>query len=34
MRAPLKIERLIDAPVATVWRAWTEHYASWFVPRP
>ena len=30
----LKIERLIDAPVATVWKAWTEHYASWFVPRP
>lgn len=30
----LKIERLIDAPVATVWTAWTDHYAEWFVPRP
>ncbi|OWK29749.1 SRPBCC family protein [Sphingomonas mucosissima] len=30
----LKIERLIDAPIATVWRAWTEHFAEWFVPRP
>ncbi len=30
----LKIERVIDAPVATVWRAWTEHFADWFVPRP
>ncbi|WBH15602.1 SRPBCC family protein [Sphingomonas radiodurans] len=30
----LRIERLIDAPVATVWQAWTEHFAEWFVPRP
>ena len=30
----LKIERVIDAPVATVWQAWTLHYAEWFVPRP
>lgn len=30
----LKIERVIDAPVATVWQAWTRHYAEWFVPRP
>lgn len=30
----LKIERVIDAPVATVWQAWTHHYAEWFVPRP
>jgi uncharacterized protein YndB with AHSA1/START domain len=30
----LKIERLIDAPVATVWTAWTAHFAEWFVPRP
>jgi len=30
----LMIERVIDAPVATVWQAWTAHYAEWFVPRP
>lgn len=30
----LMIERVIDAPVATVWQAWTQHYAEWFVPRP
>ncbi len=30
----LKIERLIDAPVATVWAAWQQHFADWFVPRP
>lgn len=30
----LTIERLIDAPVATVWTAWTEHFAAWFAPRP
>lgn len=30
----LKIERLIDAPVAVVWEAWTAHYAEWFAPRP
>lgn len=30
----LKIERLIDAPPALVWRAWTEHLAEWFCPLP
>lgn len=30
----LSITRLIDAPVAAVWRAWTEHTAEWFCPRP
>jgi uncharacterized protein YndB with AHSA1/START domain len=30
----LAIERLIDAPVAEVWRAWTEHLAEWWCPRP
>lgn len=30
----LKIERLIDAPPETVWRAWTEHMEDWFCPRP
>ena len=34
MSHELTIERLIDAPVATVWQAWTEHFADWFVPRP
>lgn len=30
----LSITRLIDAPVDAVWRAWTEHLAEWFCPRP
>ncbi|MBJ6122912.1 SRPBCC family protein [Sphingomonas mollis] len=30
----LSITRLIDAPVDAVWRAWTEHTADWFCPRP
>ena len=30
----LSITRLIDAPVAAVWRAWTRHTAEWFCPRP
>jgi len=30
----LSITRLIDAPVAAVWRAWTEHTAEWFCPPP
>lgn len=34
MSHELKIERIIDAPVATVWTAWTVHFAEWFVPRP
>ena len=25
---------MIDAPVAAVWRAWTEHQDEWFCPRP
>lgn len=34
MTYELKIERVIDAPVEQVWRAWTGHFAEWFVPRP
>lgn len=30
----LKITRLIDAPRAAVWRAWTDHLAEWWCPRP
>lgn len=30
----LSITRLIDAPVAAVWRAWTEYTGEWFCPRP
>jgi uncharacterized protein YndB with AHSA1/START domain len=30
----LSITRLIDAPVAAVWRAWTEDSGAWFCPRP
>lgn len=34
MTHEFRIERLIDAPVARVWTAWTQHFAEWFVPRP
>jgi len=30
----LSIERLIDAPVETVWKAYTDHLPEWFCPRP
>jgi uncharacterized protein YndB with AHSA1/START domain len=30
----LSISRLLDAPVEAVWRAWAEHTAEWFCPRP
>ena len=30
----LSIERLIDAPVDAVWRAYTEHLAEWWCPKP
>lgn len=30
----LRIERLIDAPLDAVWRAWTDHGGEWFCPRP
>lgn len=30
----LTIERFIDAPVAAVWRAWTDHKEEWFCPAP
>lgn len=34
MTHELSITRLIDAPVAIVWQAWTEQFAEWFCPRP
>lgn len=34
MNHELSVTRLIDAPPALVWRAWTEHTAEWFCPRP
>lgn len=30
----LAVERLIDAPVEAVWRAYAEHLGEWFCPRP
>ena len=30
----LSIERLMDAPVAAVWRAYTDHLNEWFCPPP
>lgn len=30
----LSIDRVIDAPVAAVWQAWTAHQEEWFCPRP
>lgn len=30
----LKITRLIDAPREAVWRAWTDHLAEWWCPKP
>ena len=30
----LSITRLIDAPVETVWRVWTQRTEEWFCPRP
>ena len=30
----LSITRRIDAPVDDVWRAWTEHFAEWWCPKP
>ncbi|SOB80891.1 Uncharacterized conserved protein YndB, AHSA1/START domain [Sphingomonas guangdongensis] len=30
----LRIERHIAAPVDVVWRAWVDHQAEWFCPRP
>jgi len=30
----LRITRLIDAPREAVWRAWTNHLAEWWCPRP
>lgn len=33
-RLELSVERRIDAPVATVWRAMTERFEEWFCPKP
>jgi uncharacterized protein YndB with AHSA1/START domain len=33
-RLELWIERTLDAPVAAVWRAWTEHLEAWWCPKP
>ena len=30
----LAIERILDAPVGAVWRAFTGHLAEWWCPRP
>ena len=30
----LRIERVLDAPVDAVWRAWVERKADWFCPPP
>lgn len=30
----LAVERLIAAPPATVWKAWTERTADWWAPKP
>jgi uncharacterized protein YndB with AHSA1/START domain len=30
----LSVERLIDAPVEAVWKAWTDHLEEWWCPRP
>ncbi len=31
---PLRLTRLINAPVDLVYKAWTQHLAEWFAPRP
>ena len=33
-RFELSITRRIDAPLASVWGAWTGHLAEWWCPRP
>jgi uncharacterized protein YndB with AHSA1/START domain len=30
----LSVERLIEAPTAAVWRAYTDHLGEWFCPKP
>jgi len=30
----LVIERVLDAPVAALWRAYTDHLEEWFCPKP
>lgn len=30
----LVIDRMIDAPVDAVWRAYTDHLGEWFCPKP
>ena len=30
----LSVERMLDAPVAAVWKAYTDHLGDWFCPKP
>ena len=30
----LVIQRTINAPVAAIWKAWTDHLEEWWAPRP
>jgi uncharacterized protein YndB with AHSA1/START domain len=30
----LSVEKLIDAPIAAVWTAWTDHLEEWWCPKP
>ncbi len=30
----LFVERTFDAPAWAVWKAWTEHLAEWWAPKP
>jgi uncharacterized protein YndB with AHSA1/START domain len=34
MNHELAIDTFLDAPVAAVWRAWTEHLEQWWCPPP
>lgn len=30
----LSVEKLIDAPIDAVWKAWTDHLEEWWCPKP